>query len=109
MLVRSRKHRRPRSRLDVSNTPSGNDTAAALSLDGGVVVMTVTLPVTVNGIPQVLVNGIAPTGASQANPVTVRLSYATPAASGDGWVVPIKDGAIRTSNGGYVASATGTF
>ncbi len=109
MLHTSVKHRRQRSQRDPRNSPFGVDAVATLSLDSGVVVLSLSLPVVLKGVPQVLVEGVAPVSATQSTPTTIRLTYAAPAVSTDGYTVPSKDPACRTANGGFVQPVSGVF
>src|ERR1041384_2456273 len=109
MLRKTIRHQKSKSQRDRSRPTAGPDAVAALSLDSGVVVLSLSLPVTLKGVPQVLVNGVGPLSATQEDPTTIRLTYDTPAAGGDDGRVPVNDPAVRTRNGGYLASAMGAF
>ena len=91
-------------------SPGGTPATAANSvaatkwqLDFSAAVQVVSLPVdfTVTGQP--------PVSYVQNSPTRITLTYATPVATGQSWVIPTHSLNVRTTTGGYVASATGTF
>jgi hypothetical protein len=56
-----------------------------------------------------LVNGQPATGYVQNSPTRITLTYAVAVATGQTWVIPARSLNVRTTTGGFVAAATGTF
>ncbi len=56
-----------------------------------------------------LVNGEPPVSYVQNTPTRITLTYTTPVATGQTWVIPAHSLSVRTTTGGFVAAATGTF
>jgi hypothetical protein len=109
-MIRTTKiHRRNRNRFDPSNVPTGADATASLAIVTGKVVVTLSVACNLTGIPQVLVQGVPPTAAVMLSPSSCQLTYAAAPAAGNNYVVPGRDPALRTRNGGYVAARAGTF
>lgn len=103
-------NRRNRRNFDISNKPEGNN---AVTLDVAISTVTVTLtfnkPVSLNGVPQVLsvgVNGALPLSATRPTSLTVALVYAATQAGSTDFIVPERDPAIRTYDGGYAQAGT---
>jgi hypothetical protein len=109
MVRQTKKSRRNRNRFDPSNTPAGSDASATLAIVTGKVVVTLSVACSLSGIPQILVQGVAPTAAVMLTPSSCQLTYAVAPVAGNSYVVPGRDPALRTRNGGYVAARAGTF
>src|SRR5256885_58610 len=100
MFLANKTHRRNRTRFDPSNVPAGADATATLAIVTGKVVMTLSVACSLKGIPQVFVQGVAPTAAVMLSPSSCQLTYAAPPVAGNAYVVPGRDPALRTRNGG---------
>jgi hypothetical protein len=90
--------------------PNGTQAVATSSLvttkwqiDFNNAVVVLTLPT------DFLVNGQPPISYVQNTPTRLTLTYTTPVATGQTWVIPNLSPNVRTSTGGFVAAATGTF
>jgi hypothetical protein len=109
MLQATKTHRRNRGRFDPSNVPVGSEATPTLAIVAGKVVVSLSVACSLSGIPQVLVQGVAPTAAVMLTPSACQLTYAAVPAAGNAYIVPGRDPALRTRNGGYVAARAGTF
>ena len=56
-----------------------------------------------------LVNGQPPISFVQNSPTRLTLTYTAPVATAQTWVIPNRSANVRTTTGGFVAAATGTF
>lgn len=110
MLTPTRKRTRNRNRLDVNNIPNGIQATAACSVVATKWQIDFSNPVRVPTLPvDFLVAGVAPTSYAQSSPTRLTLTYTTPVATGQSWVIPNRSMNVRTQSGGFVAAATGTF
>ena len=110
MQVRSRSHRRNRTKTDPAIQPKGLDPVATVSLEAGKMRLTFNAPVNVVSLPQTItVNSLKPTSFTVISALVVDLEFATVPVSEDTWEIGLNDPAIRSGSGGYAAPATGTF
>jgi len=110
MLTTTYKRRRNRSRLDINNVPNGIQATPTSTLAATKWQIDFSTAVRVPALPtDFLVAGQPPVSYVQNSPTRITLSYTTPVATGQTWTIPSRSMSARTSTGGFVASATGTF
>ena len=110
MVSRKRYVKRNRRALTRNGMPTGASATATASLAAGKLLLNTSLPLVVTGVPKfVTVNGQSAVSVSQLSPTQIQFTYAVPAVTGADWEVKASDPAMRTSTGGFVASASGTF
>jgi hypothetical protein len=102
--------RRHRNRFDPSMVPNGIQAVATSSVvttkwqidfNNAVVVLALPTDFTVAGQP--------PISYVQNSPTRLTLTFTTPVATGQTWLIPNRSANVRTQTGGFVAAATGTF
>jgi hypothetical protein len=102
--------RRHRNRFDPSMVPNGTQAAATSSIVSTKWQIDFNCSVVVLALPtDFLVNGQPPISYVQNAPTRLTLTYTTPVATSQTWVIPNRSPNVRTPTGGYVAAATGTF
>jgi hypothetical protein len=105
----SRKNRRNRFALTPASRPGGTDAVATPTIVAGKMRLTLNVGVSITGVPAITVMGVAATAAAQVAANVVDLTFAAPPVAGNAYVIPPRDPALRTTNGGYVAAKAGTF
>lgn len=110
-MFRNRKqNRRNRRLISPWNAPLPQSAVAAVTLNAGKMRMTFATPVVVSGVPtSITVQDVLPTTVTVVSSTVVDLTFAAPPVAGNTWKIGERDAALRTTLGGYVASATGTF
>jgi hypothetical protein len=106
MIRRPIRHTRNRNRPDPSNRPRGTDSVATASIVATKLQLDFDQPVSVDGIPRILVQGAAPTSVVQDNATRVTLDYAAAVVATNILIIPANDPAIRTRTGGYVVAGS---
>ena len=97
---------RNRRNLDPSmRSISTNATASLGGVETTVITVNLSVPCSLNGVPQYLTvgaNGALPVSAVMSSPSQVALTYAATQAASTLLTVPANDPALRTQTGGYV-------
>jgi hypothetical protein len=110
MIIRTPSRRRNRGSFDPSNVPVGTPAVATSAVATNKWSIAFSVPVAVRGVPASFkVNGVGATAVTVTDAQHVLLTFAVNVAAGQTWVIGANDPAIRTANGGFVASAAGTF
>lgn len=107
MIRRPNRHTRNRASTDPSNRPTGGNVGGTFSVVATKLRVAVNGPVSLNGIPQITVQGVLPTAVTIVNPTTFDLTYAAAVVVTNAYAVPSNDPAIRTSTGGYLSATAG--
>jgi hypothetical protein len=110
MLRNPQINRRNRSTLDPSNRPSGTFAIATSTVATNKWAIAFNVPVIVKALPtDWKVNGASPTSVTVVDSQHITLTFAVNVAAGQTYVIPAGSANVRTSNGGMVAAASGTF
>jgi hypothetical protein len=110
MITQSnRKSQRNRKSLSPAGRTGGTEAVATVSIVATKVRLTLGVGVSLTGTPAVTVQGVPATSAAQVSPTIVDLTFAATPVTGNNYVIPSRDPALRTQNGGYVAAKAGTF
>lgn len=110
MATLQTKLRLKRNQIDPSMVPNGTQSVGTSSVVATKWQIDFTNPVTLVALPvDFTVAGAAPTSAAQNTPTRITLTYTTPVATGQAWVIPNRSVNVRSYTGGYVAAAAGTF
>lgn len=109
MLRKPRVNRANRTKPDPSMISRGTPAVAVATISAAKGLFTFSVPISLNGIPQITVNGALPTSATPVGSNAVLLDYAADVVALQAWIIPYNDPAIRTATGGFAASANGVF
>lgn len=109
MLRRPIKHRRSVSRVVPGAEPVGTDATLTLAISAGNVLVTSDLPLVIDGIPAITVQGELATAVVVNSPLSFTLDYAAAVIATNVAVVPPSDPAMRTTQGGYALPQSHTF
>ena len=110
MLRKAIVHRRNRFALDPSTRPLGTSATSTNTVSANKWSVAFSVPVVVKGLPtDWKVNGALPTAVSVVDSQHILLTFAVNVATGQTYVIPAASPNVRTTNGGYVAAAAGTF
>ena len=109
-MTTANKSRTRRSGYDPSLLPQTTTATATNSVVSTKWQMDFNNPVNVVALPvDFTVAGVAPISYVQNTPTRITLTFTTPVATGQSWVIPSRSLNVRTPTGGFVAAATGTF
>ena len=111
MITKSKtQRRRNRFKFDPSNRPAGTFASAVNTISANKWAVAFSVPVVVKALPaDWKVNGASPTAMTIVDSQHLLLTFAVNVAAGQTFIIPAASANVRTSNGGYVAAATGTF
>lgn len=110
-------HRVNRNRRDPSAPPSGTFATCTVTLTGSKMRVVASTPLVVTGVPTTFRAAATSGGAvtqtataiSVVSPTTIDVSFTTGPVTGAGWLIGLNDPAVRSSQGGFLVPATGTF
>ena len=109
-MLKTKINRRNRFDLDPSNKPLGTFAVTTNTIATNKWAAAFNVPVIVKALPvDWKVNGASPTAVTIVDSQHITLTFATNVAAGQTYVVPAGSLYVRTSNGGMVAAAAGTF
>ena len=104
------RNRRGRSELDRSTRPLGTSATTTNTISANKWAVAFSVPVVVKALPaDWKVNGASPTAVTVVDSQHITLTFAVNVAAGQTYSIPATSPNVRTSNGGYVAAAAGTF
>ena len=110
MLAAAKSRRRNRFDMDPSNRQIGAFAVATSTVSANKWAIAFSVPVVVRSLPtDWKVNGAAPTAWTLVDPQHITLTFAVNVAAGQTYVIPPGSLSVRTSTGGIVAAAAGTF
>lgn len=111
MITKSiNRHRRNRFKFDPSNRPAGTFATTVSTISANKWAVAFSVPVVVKALPaDWKVNNASPTAVTVVDSQHITLTFAVNVAAGQTYSIPATSPNVRTSNGGYVAAAAGTF